>query len=265
MYKFNEEAFKRYFFHGDSNPNGTIDGILYFVYVNEMHYIQKMNKINKKTIETEDEIKEFSKEAANIFKQYHRFVELNNIPGVYNFYRKEREGQEKGKEDILQKRMKEKIEKTFLPYFKEKLREYAHFPEHSVKLAEKDSHRFARYSPYDGNKWWKDEQYKPYMDNEEKIENDYEGQKYIPHILRHWTEDVYDILKFLKQLEQDDNNAYIDLWLRTRLNRAKNGTIEGIQEKEIKRLEHACEKIRKIRLEEERKNKSQKSEEETER
>ena len=252
MYKFNEEAYKRYFFYGDSNPEGTLDGILFFVYENEMYYKHKTMK--KEELE-ETETEEFIKEAIEVYKQYYRFVELNNRPGIYNFYRTE-----KNEEQQLKTRIKNKIDRLKKNgdngryYSISHIREYLHYPEYSIKFKDERAGKYSKYTQYNGNEWWKDEEYSQYIDNEDiKGAARNNDDEYIPNILRHWTEDIYDILKFLKQLEEKDHKSYIDLWLRTRLNRAKKGTIPGIQDVEIRRLEHACERIRKIRLEEESK------------
>jgi len=59
------------------------------------------------------------------------------------------------------------------------------------------------------------------------------------------TDDTYSF-----SVEKQDEKAYLDLWLRTRLKRAKSTKhpIEGIQEKEIQRLEYMCKEIRNQRL-----------------
>ena len=108
--------------------------------------------------------------------------------------------------------------------------------------------KYPEYAAYVRKDWGKDSQ---------GIQMDQsESNGYIPNMLRHWTEDIYDILKFLEQMEEEEPQGYIDLWLRTRLNRAKNNRIDGIEETEIKRIEHACERLRSIRQEEKNNNKT---------
>ena len=85
-------------------------------------------------------------------------------------------------------------------------------------------------------------------EDEEKIELDKNAR--IPYQLEHWTKAMSKILEALIQIEKQDEKAYLDLWLRTRLKRAKSTKhpIEGIQEKEIQRLEYMCKEIRNQRL-----------------
>lgn len=149
-------------------------------------------------------------------------------------------------ESILRERGSKKliIGENKLKYSRLQRGKYAHFPEGSMT---REEHNYRQeYVEYNRKEWGKD------TSKEIHVNHDTEN-KYIPNVLRHWTEDIYDILKVLAEIEESDPKAYTDLWLRTRQNRAKNGTINGIGEEEIARINHACEKIRKIRLEEEQK------------
>lgn len=149
-------------------------------------------------------------------------------------------------ESILRERGSKKliIGENKLKYSRLQRGKYAHFPEGSMT---REEHNYRQeYVEYNRKEWGKD------TSKEIHVNHDTEN-KYIPNVLRHWTEDIYDILKVLAEIEESDPKAYTDLWLRTRQNRAKNGTINGIDEEEIARINHACEKIRKIRLEEEQK------------
>mgnify|MGYP001115132456 CR=1 FL=1 len=81
MYKLDKEAFKRYFFYGDENPEGTLEGIMFFTY-------QNMGEVRGNE---EEIIKQFVQEVKPLYKQYYRFVELNNKCNVYNYKRGEEE------------------------------------------------------------------------------------------------------------------------------------------------------------------------------
>ncbi len=65
-----------------------------------------------------------------------------------------------------------------------------------------------------------------------------------PYIIRHWTENVYDILSYLNNLEKSDKMEYYRLWLHTRIERLKNrGYIDDSVRKEIEALEEQKEKV----------------------
>lgn len=70
-----------------------------------------------------------------------------------------------------------------------------------------------------------------------------------PYIIRHWTENVYDILSFLNNLEKSDKMEYYRLWLHTRIERLKNrGYIDDSVRKEIEALEEQKEKVRELQI-----------------
>lgn len=327
MNRLNKEAFRRYFFYGDQNPEGTLEGIMFFTYQN-MKTDPKGNE--------QDIIEKFIQEVKPLYRQYYRFVELNNRCHIYN-YKKAESDQEleakisqkieqlrnideivpeeeiqakiwreikkrnailemtKEKEDEhvkwivllgpkitepypeygdkeMQKEWKEKrrqewqeetlcivkkireelekrrtkrliIEKDQLRYSYQECYKYAHIPEGGIT---KEQHKsMQQYVEYDKTEWEREEKGKTYHAEDAKNE-------YIYNCLRHWTEDVYDILKILVQIEKEDRRAYTDLWLRTRQNRAKNKTIKGITKQEIAKIDRACERMKKIRLEEEK-------------
>lgn len=271
MESFNKKAYQRYFFYGDRNPEAALEGILFFSWQNDLSHDIKNDE--EKLVKT----------AKELYKQYYRFIELNGKSGVYNPYRAENEKlleekiikkieelkntdeiiteeqiqqkireatknkNGKRKEIIADKTRKEmekrRTKKLFinengLCYSIVQRFKYAHLPEGSI-TKEQNVTRFPEYIPYKKEEWGKKSIRKRYdADSREDL---------ILDSLRHWTEDLYDLLISLKQIEQEDSQGYIDLWLRTRLNRAKNGTIEGIEEKEIKRIEQACKRMRQIR------------------
>lgn len=53
--------------------------------------------------------------------------------------------------------------------------------------------------------------------------------------VRHWTENLYDILKYLENLEHEDSISYYEMWLNTKLKRAENRK-EDKDEKEIEEI-----------------------------
>lgn len=311
MIYLNKEAFRRYFFYGDQNPEKTLEGIMFFTY---------QNRKDTSKGKQEEVIKQFMQEIKPLYRQYYRFIELNNKPNIYNYKREEKEEEletriyqkieqlrnedeietgeiqerlnwryrilendntnwpllfnnakekfrddwdDKKKESWINEKKQEWRAKTLnyekslrergtkkliigeneLKYSELQRSKYAHFPEGSMT---REEHNYRQeYVEYNRKEWGKDTR------KEMHVNSDTEN-KYIPNVLRHWTEDIYDILKVLTEIEENNPRAYTDLWLRTRQNRAKNGTINGIDEEEIARINHACEKIRKIRLEEEK-------------
>ena len=78
-----------------------------------------------------------------------------------------------------------------------------------------------------------------------------------PYIIRHWTENVYDILSYLNNLEKLDKMKYYRIWLHTRIARLKNrGHIDDTVREEIELLTEQCEKIKELqKRQEERKKK----------
>ena len=68
-----------------------------------------------------------------------------------------------------------------------------------------------------------------------------------PYIIRHWTENVYDILSYLNNLEKSDKIEYYRIWLHTRIERLKNrGYIDDSVRKEIEALEEQKEKVERL-------------------
>lgn len=78
-----------------------------------------------------------------------------------------------------------------------------------------------------------------------------------PYIIRHWTENVYDILSYLNNLEKLDKMKYYRIWLHTRIERLKNrGYIDDTVREEIELLTKQGEKVKTLqKRKEERKKK----------
>lgn len=67
------------------------------------------------------------------------------------------------------------------------------------------------------------------------------------YIIRHWTENVYDILSYLNELEKSDKTKYYRIWLHTRIARLKNrGHIDDAVRDEIELLTRQGEKVKEL-------------------
>ncbi len=67
------------------------------------------------------------------------------------------------------------------------------------------------------------------------------------YIIRHWTENVYDILSYLNELEKSDKTKYYRIWLHTRIARLKNsGHIDDTVRDEIELLTKQGEKVKEL-------------------
>lgn len=304
MYNFDKKAFRRYFFDGDENPNGALEGIIYHIYTESIsekvikevedieYWFKKLENPQDENIEQvkieEDEIGNFKEEDSNeikrkitlfinevepIYKQYYRFIELNNKAEVYSYKDYKFDGPidnlETNQELLIEKELKKRIGKKIrelrdegkinvteqgIFYSKDQMRQYSHFMEGSITVEEWEN-KYRPFTMYNEEEWeskkipndintW----YTMQAEDEEKIELDKNAR--IPYKLEHWTKAMSKILDALSQIEKQDEKAYLDLWLRTRLKRAKSTKhpIEGIQEKEIQRLEYMCKEIRNQRL-----------------
>lgn len=316
MYEINKEAFRRYFFWGINNPEELLEGIMYFIYENDLFkYAQIKGKM------TEKEIREaFIQRIKPLYKQYYRFVELNNKSQVLDYAQEDEKeleerirnkieilrntgGEEITQEQIQNEVLKEKqayeriyeqnkehwseedkvkwtresiqkvaktrreleerarkiliIKDNDISYSRAQRFKYAILPEGSI-TKEENQGKYIEYATYKKEDW-----------NKKQIPNDLEtwgeepknqqqnSNERIPDKLRHWTQVVSEILKTLDKVEKEDPKAYKDLWLRTRQNRAKNGTIPEISKEEIDWLDNACEELRKERLQEEKESKGE--------
>lgn len=304
MYKIDKEAFKRYFFWGIDNPEAVLEGIMFFTYAK-----QPSKEEEKKT--EEEIIDSFVQKVKPLYKQYYRFIELNNKSNVSN-YKKENEEELEKKirnkieelrndvdeeitEEMIEReieRQKERIEREMNKgadwekyYWRqqalimpEKVREqmeirgkkklsiednrisysipqiakYAFIPE-GTRLEDIQKGKYMEYAEYRKEDWKCEQIPKDLGEWGQELQTQPEERKYIPNELRHWTQMVAEILQTLEEIEQKDPNAYKDLWLRTRKNRAKNGTIQGITQEEITKIEDMCSELRQLRLKEEQK------------
>lgn len=277
--RLNKAKYKKYFFDGIENREELLEGILYFSYFNDVFKknIEIQRETNDEKILTGKEEKEMLvQRATEVYKQFHRFIELNDMPNIYNYkraenleeieqkirakieellktpeYFTEEQIQEEIEQEVKQKSksyyynnrkcwvnvIDENLAKTIERQTRKKLAETKVLSEKEDGLSYSIRQRF-RFAHYpEGTSRYGDETSEEYN----KIE-------------KHWTEDVYDILIFLEEAEKNDNQGYIDLWLRTRLSRATTcepqNRIKGIEKEEISRLKHACKRLREIRVQE---------------
>lgn len=246
MDKLNKEAYKRYFFYGDENPEGALEGILFFTWANDLDKNDEMTG--------EQIIEELVQKTKQVYKQYYRFIELNNKSKIYNIYKQENEKEIENRirnkikqlresdeiiteeqicgkiEKIVQEKKKKgqyvnddekkKIEMSVREKFEKRRTKklivkdnavnysimqrlkYAHFPEGSVRKVEHFT-RYPQYVSYDRNMWQEEGTLVRKQANKEQLLKEQNQQtEYIDQILRHWTEDLYDILKFLDGTEK---------------------------------------------------------------
>lgn len=316
MYKINKDAFRRYFFWGINNPNELLEGILYYTYENNLLEGSQTKEGGRE----QQVIDSFVQATKPIYKQYYRFIELNNRNNIYNYKQEKEEELEKIirkkieelrnnvdeviTEEMIQneirkqeeqrnnylkdhpdwedwrkdnwieetRNMPEKVRKKMEERGRKKLvikdddisysisqrRKYAFIPEYAIIRKENDG-RFIEYAQYNKKEWEQSkipnnlETWGQEARNKSK-ENEYES---IPNKLKHWTQIVAEILETLNKVEQEDPKAYMDLWLRTRQNRARNGTIKGITQEEIEWINKSCETVRVERLQEQEKENSE--------
>lgn len=283
MYNFDKESFRKYFFDGENNPIGALDGIIFHVYsemiatksINEIKYIGETKIANKEEnkdrefIEEDSErikrtISAFANMVLPLYTQYYRFVELNNKAGIYYYKLEDKKELRKKIEQRIIELMTEgkiRITEDGISYSREEIKQYAHFMEGSITQEEWETkyQPFTIYNPddwqikdipHDINTW-----YTMQAENKEKQKQKYKKEEFASFRFEHWTKALSKILVALNEIEKEDEKAYYDLWFRTRLKRAKSTKhpIEGIEEKEIQSLEKVCRYIRVSRLAEEKK------------
>ena len=327
MYNFDKNAFRRYFFDGEENPDGALEGIIFHVYTeiisekekeeiqDDEYWIRKFEKlagqkeqVRKEALEEQGEIAEneignfwekdsqeikrkitmFINEVEPVYKQYYRFIELNNKPGVYNYKDLPPDDlnsqTETNHELIKKKQLKKRIGETIrrlrnegkiniteegIFYSIDQIKKYSHFMEGTISVEQWQ--REDRYKPFTiyNQEDWKTKKipknmntwYTMQAEGEENIELD--KNACIPYQLEHWTKALSKVLVSLCQIEKQDPKAYLDLWIRTRLKRAKSTKhpIQGIQPKELQRLEYICKEIRNARLAKQNKSKTEEEKE----
>lgn len=261
MYKLEKDSYstyKEFFFAGidESGENQLFDAFLYFSYVQEIRkkYIEEQPKSiiympdtrslpidNRPKYSREERAKqsrqwkkqfafvsekptgeeileETIQRAKKIALQYDRFITLNNKNKVIANYNKTKSGErEKELEERLRGVARAKIEDGSIQ-----------IDEYDIKLSKGWMERYIHFPEYSIKEYPKD------------------------YIIRNWTEEVYDILKFLEKSEQYDPKGYYDIWLRTRIKRFEteiersNKKIKGLREKDAWKNEEEIRSLEKI-------------------
>lgn len=268
-YQLDKNKYKQYFFYGIDNKEEAIEGIIYFTYFEDVFEknLELQAKTNgEKLLTGKEELEHLIERSTQIYKQFYRFIELNEKPNIYNFYKAT-------DEEIIRRKIEEKVE--YLQQTRENISEYEinknieenikklktfyagkEVPELQIKKVKKETREELEKTKI---LTVKENGLSYSLKQRIRFAHIPEGglgshQKEIQY---HWTEELYNILRFLEEAEQKDKKGYIDLWLRTRLSRATNckeeDRIQGIEEKEIRRIKHACERLRNIRIEEAKK------------
>ncbi len=216
MYKLDKktyDTYKEFFFFGidDNGKRQFMDALLYFTYYKEIFNKSILDEDKK----LEEGIKErLIKKAAIIYLQYYKFIEMNNSVEKNRNYFKEKKVQ---------------INEMAEMQIREILNRKVQNGEIKIK---KDEITFSR------------DYMKKYLHYPEfSIPQD--PQEYI---IRNWTEEVYDILKYLEEAEKNNPKGYYDIWLRTRIKRLEKNQYKN--QDEILKLKQLAKKVRKRRLEE---------------
>lgn len=251
MYKLDKDSYgtyKEFFFAGidESGEKQLFEAFLYFSYIKEIRekYLEKESKTiiympdmrglpidnrpkysreeiieQKRKLEKqialvagkptgEEMLEETIQKSKKIALQYDRFVTLNGRKKrTANYDKSKRNEREEELEERLREVARAKIE------------------DGSIQIKDNDIDI--------SNEWMKKYIHFP----EYSIKEDPQD-----YIIRNWTEEVYDILKFLEKSEQCDPKGYYDIWLRTRIKRFET------------EMKSNSEKIKELREEDEWKN-----------
>ncbi|MCI8383564.1 MAG: hypothetical protein HFJ33_01605 [Clostridia bacterium] len=266
MYKINKEDYRRFFFHGIDDVDDLLEGIIYFVYENDLLIYDQTGK-ERKTKE-EEIVEAIVQGVEPLYLQYYRFIELNNDSIKLEEHNEERKEEEERdlKQDIRQKveelrktegktgEKKLVIKGSLIRYSREERAKYAHIPEYEITQEENDG-KYIEYVTYeeDDDEEIEKMQQEGYMESwvQKRNDNLNKGKQKIAKRLKHWTQAVAGILKRLGEIEEKDELAYIDLWFRTRKQRAQNNTIKGVTEEEKQWIDYECEQIRRKRQKQE--------------
>lgn len=265
-----KKVYDDYFHHGIWGKDEVLEGIIYFTNQDEKGSDNENNKIE-----------ELVKKSKAILTQFYRFIDLNDEDRVSDFYKVE---QKRGINEKLEEKVRKKIEQLQetkddymfisnrdranygksdeeIRHIKEQeavdkkvdnrvkeLIRYGQSVEDSErgKIYEEESKRYFEVTKLkmkeDGISYSIRERFRYAHFPEYSLEDNLQ-----PYIIRHWTEDIYDILKYLQKLEQNDKVEYYRVWLDTRIQRLKN-RIEfqpEVKRKEIEQEIQALEETEK--------------------
>ena len=289
IYKNPEKVYDEYFCHGIEGRDELLEGIIFFSHNSEIARIQK-TKFNK-IIKDKTELERTIERAIDIYLQFYRFVDLNDIDKVPHYYHLENERDLKNNIEMQIRNKLKQLENSNDDYMFISNQERSQNPQRYDEDGNQRDNRIRRIKEERAvndkiNRAIKDEEKlrKRELNDYEKsqiainIRNEYLDTKKIkieenrilysererlryahfpeganpdnvqPYIIRHWTENVYDILSYLNNLEKLDKMKYYRIWLHTRIARLKNrGHIDDTVRKEIELLTEQREKIKELK------------------
>ncbi len=254
MYKLDKnvyDTYKEFFFFGidEHGENQLYEALIFLTYFNEIRkkYIPKNKSIiylkdkddelkkNKNEYAKEEIIRmkkewkkqyaianqiptgeqileETIKRAKEIGIQYYRFVTLNNKSKLLaNYNKAQRKEQEKEIEQRLRKVVQKKLQDGSIM-----------IKDDDISISHEWLRNFAHYPEYSVNRYDQD------------------------YIIRNWTEEVYDILRYLEKTECSNKKEYYDIWLKTRIKRLENSDKISNKE-EIGKLRLIIKKLKIIK------------------
>lgn len=267
-----KKVYDQYFHHGIWGKDEALEGIIFFAWQNEENAYEELDELVKKS--------------KAILTQFYRFIDLNDEDKISNFYRVE---QKRRIDEILEERIRRKIHQ--LQETKDDYMFISNHDRALYKKSDEEIRKIKEKKAVEGIVRTEIGRLTMFGENIEDIEkrkiHEEESKKYFeatklkirgneilysirerfryahfpeysleddpqPYIIRHWTENVYDILKYLQTLEQNDKVEYYRVWLSTRIQRLKNRIEFQTEEKkkeieqEIKALEEAEKKMESI-------------------
>lgn len=271
-----KKVYDEYFHYGIWGKDEVLEGIIYFSN-SEIYQQKEDNEL--------DRIDRVIGQAKKIYKQFYRFIELNDREKISSCYNPQTE---KEIDKTIENKIREKIEQLSKEndnymFISNKDRQTGKTEEEirrikdEKKIEEIATRRIKELIRYGENvddnrkREIREETRKEYFSRKKLIESK-KGLSYStrerfryahfpeyslednpqPYIIRHWTEDIYDILNYLQKLEKEDKVEYYKIWLDTRIQRLRNRVEFQTEEKkeeikrEIQTLEEAKQKIENI-------------------
>ena len=267
-----KKVYDEYFHYGIWGKDEALEGIIYFA-----------NEKGKDTNSENDKLEALVQNAKSILTQYYRFIDLNDEDRVSDFYKVEQDRKIDKKLEEKVRRKIEQLQETKDDYmfisnrdranYRKSDEEIRHIKEQKAvdRIVNNKTKELINYGQTVGDeerrKIYEEESKRYFGENKLKIKEnrisysirvrfryahfpEYSLEDDLqPYIIRHWTENIYDILKYLQTLEQNDKVEYYRLWLDTRIQRLKNRMGFQTEEKkkeieqEIQALEETEKKI----------------------
>ncbi len=188
-----KELYESYFYYGFEDRDKILEAIIFFTNHN-LNIKKSLENIYE--FSPEESIEKLEEEASKIYLQFYRFINMNDKDAVdSNGYYK-----------LTQKKRKKFIEcgeiqeKDVRPVIEKKIEEF--MQEKKIMKTKAGVYFNRQQEAY---------YYRPYYT--EKYENPDNAW---------WTEEVYNFLSDLKELERSDKIEYYKEWLETKLQRAIN-------------------------------------------